>query len=396
MKRAINTILLLAVSVIGYGQTFNDLMQSIEENNPRIISLQKWLNTEETNARTGIYPDNPEVSYNHLWSGPDLPGQQQELEITQSFKWPGYYTSKSAIQKIDYQQKQALAEKEKREILHNARTVYFQLVWLNKQEALLQNRKEDAEQLVAIMEAGFKGGEISKPAFDRARIYSIGVQTEWQKTQSEIEVQKNYLRQLNGGHSMDARVMEYPLDWELPNLDALLANLSDSHPDLTMAELGIRQSEKEVKHQKMNSLPTLAAGYRSETFLDQTLKGFHVGLSIPLWQNANTVKHAQLQTEWATANLEQQKSELEMRAANLYHQASALQNNYRQIKAVMDEEQVSKSNMELLKAGQINFTEYLMDTNLIWEIQSRFLQTEYSYFELLSQLKGYEQNADRD
>jgi outer membrane protein TolC len=263
------------------------------------------------------------------------------------------------------------------------------LVWLNKQESLLKIRKEDADQLVAIMEEGFKGGEISKPAYDKARIYTLGVHTEWQKIQSAIEVQKQYLSQLNGGHSIDNMTIEYPLNWELPHLDSLLANLSNTHPDLTMAELGIRQSEKEIKHQKMNSLPTFAAGYRSESFLDQTLKGFHVGISIPLWQNTHTVKHAKLQTERATANLAQQKSELEMRVSNIYHQASALKKNYEQMKAVMHEEQVTQSNLELLKAGQINFTEYLMDANFIWETQSQFLQTEYSYFELLSQLNRF-------
>jgi outer membrane protein TolC len=389
MRKTINTILLLAVTLIGYGQSFDNLMQSIEQNNMRLITLQKWIEAEATKAKTGLYPDNPEVSYNHLWSSPDLPGSQKELEITQSFKWPGYYTSKSAVQQLDFQQKEALADKEKRAILHTARTTYFQLVWLKKQESLLKTRKDDAEQLVSIMEEGFKGGEISKPAYDKARIYTLGVHTECQRIQSAIEVQKQYLSQLNGGHSIENMTFEYPLNWELPNLDSLLANLSNTHPDLTMAELGIRQSEKEVKHQKMNSLPTLAAGYRSESFLDQTLQGFHVGISIPLWQNTHAVKHAKLRTEWATANLAQQTSELEMRVSNIYHQASALKKNYAQMKEVMHEEQVTQSNLELLKAGQINFTEYLTDANFVWETQNQFLQTEYHYYELLSQLNQF-------
>ncbi|WP_062124098.1 TolC family protein [Geofilum rubicundum] len=389
MKRAINILLLLCFSLPGFGQSFSHLMQSIEQNNTQLITLQKWLNAEKTKAKTGTYPENPEVTYNHLWSGPDLPGNQKELEITQSFKWPGYYTSKSAIQELNYQQKEALAEKEKREILHNARSVYFHLVWLNKQEALLKTRKKDGEQLVAIMQEGFERGEISKPAFDKARIYNIGVQTEWQKTQSEIKVQRQYLRQLNGGHSIDHLIYEYPLEWKLPDLDSLLINLADSHPDLTMAQLGLKQSEKEVSHQKMNRLPTFAAGYRSESFMDQNLKGFHVGISIPLWQNTNKVKQARLQIDWAAARLTQQEGELERRASNLFHQAATLQNNFQQMKAVMEEEQVSQSHLELLKAGQISFSEYLTDVRFIQETWMQFLETEYTYYELLSQLNRY-------
>ena len=121
-------ILFLAISLLGFSQSLDNFLQNIEQNNPRLIALQKWLKAEETKAKTGIYPDNPEVSYNHLWGNPDVIGNQQELEITQSFKLPGYYTSKSAVQKLNFQQKQSLAEKEKREVLHTARTAWFNLV----------------------------------------------------------------------------------------------------------------------------------------------------------------------------------------------------------------------------------------------------------------------------
>ncbi|MFO7614697.1 MAG: TolC family protein [Bacteroidales bacterium] len=390
MKKLYYIILLLSVSFVGFGQSFDSFMQSIEQNNPRLITLQKWLEAEETKAKTGIYPDNPEVSYNYLWGNSDALGNQQELEITQTFKLPGYYTSKSAVQKLNFQQKQALAEKEKREILHTARTAWFNLVWLHKKEALLIIRKEDAEKLVAIMQEGFDGGEISKPAFDRARIYAMGVQTEWQKVQSEIEVQNLYLRQLNGDNSISSLVFEYPMDWVLPVLDSLLANLPENNPDLVMAQLGIQQSENEVKQQRMNSLPSFEAGYKLETILDHKLQGFHAGISIPLWKNTNSVKYAQLQTEWSKVNLTQQESEVKMLVSGLYYEIIALDKNYDQMRQIMDEETVSGSSLELLHSGQISFTEYLVDNELIWDTQSQFLVIENAYFTLLSKLKTFE------
>jgi outer membrane protein, heavy metal efflux system len=136
-----------------------------------------------------------------------------------------------------------LAEKEKREILHTARTAWFNLVWLHKKEALLKTRKEDAEKLVAIMQEGFEGGEISKPAFDKARIYAIGVQTEWQKVQSEIEVQNQYLRQLNGDNLSKVWYLNIPWIGKLPVLDSLLANLPENNPDLVMAQLAFSKQK---------------------------------------------------------------------------------------------------------------------------------------------------------
>lgn len=391
MKRIQPTIIFLAISFVGFGQSFDSFMQSVKQNNPRIIALQKWLEAEETKAKTGIYPNNPEVSYYHLWGNPDFIGNQRELEIAQSFKLPGYYTSKSEVQNLHFQQKQALVEKEKREILHNARTTWFKLVWLLKKEALLKARIEDAGKLIEIMQEGFTVGEISKPAFDKARIYAINIQTEWQKVQSEIEVQNHYLRQLSGNNAIEDLVFLYPVDWQVPLLDSLLSSLSENNPDLVIARLGVLQAIKEVKHQKMSSLPSFEAGYKSETILDQKLQGFHVGISIPLWQNTNSVKLAKLQTEWSKANLTQHESEAKIVVSGLYYEMIALKTNYEQMKAIIGDDGISRSNLELLRSGHITFAEYLVDANFVWEMQSHFLQTENAYYELLSRLKIFEQ-----
>ena len=384
------TILFLVVSIVAFGQSLEDFTQSVEQNNPRLIALQKWLEAEETLAKTGVYPDNPKLSYNYLFGNPDALGNQQELEITQSFKLPGYYTSKAAVQKLDFQKKQALAEKEKREILHLARSTYFNLVMLRKKETFLKTRNDDAIKLVALIKEGFEGGEISKPAYDKARIYAIGVRTEFQKTQSEIEVQSQYLIQFNGGNSVGGLAFDYPVEWELPVLDSLLSNLQNTNPDLVLAQLGIQQSEKQIKNQRMNSLPSFEIGYKSETILDQNLRGVHAGISIPLWQNKNTVKYAKLSAETSKANFSQKESEMKTKVSALYYEVRALKSSYEQMKQILDEEGVSESSMELLKSGQISFTEYLVDVDMVWQTQSMFLQNENSYFEQLSKLKIFE------
>jgi outer membrane protein, heavy metal efflux system len=389
MKNTI-IIMLIFISELAAGQSFDSFMLSVEQNNPQLITLQKWLEAEETKAKTGIYPANPEMNYSHLWGNPFAEGNQQELEITQSFKLPGYYTSKSAVQQLNFEQQQALAEKEKREILHIARLAWFNLVWLHKKEDLLKTRNADAQNLVGIMQEGLEGGEISKPLFDKARIYAIDAHTEWQKLQSEIEVQQQYLLQLNGGHPFQAEASEYPLDWKLPVLDSLLAGLAENNPELLAVQLGIEQAEKFEKYQRMNSLPSFEAGYKSETILDQKLQGFHAGISIPLWQNANTVKHAKLQTEWSKAKFWQEEGEIKLRLTNLFNEVVAVKTNFEQVRAVLEEEQVSAGNLELLKSGHISFTDYLVDADLIWQAKSKFLRNENAYYALLSQLKVFE------
>ncbi|MGV8830209.1 MAG: TolC family protein [Breznakibacter sp.] len=387
MKRLIYTILCLSVTFAGFTQNLEDFIQSVEQNNPRLMALQKWLEAEAALAKTGIYPDNPEVSYNYLWGSPETIGNQKELEITQSFNLPGFYTSKSDIQKLNYQQKQLLAEKEKQEVLHEARATFFSLAWLHKKEALLKHRKEDADKLLVLMKAGFDGGEISKPVYDKIRIYAIGVQSDHQRLLSEIKVQQQYLQQLSGDTPIDGFSFDYPLDWKLPELDTLLANLTERNPDLVRAGLNIQQFEKEVKHQRMTNLPSFKAGYVSETILDQKLRGFHAGISIPLWQNKNTVKFAKLQTEASKADFAQKESELKAKISTLYLEANALEDSYEQMKVIMDEEGISGSSIELLQSGQISFADYLSEMEMITSNWLRYFDCQRDYFFKLSALK---------
>nr|MBD3623517.1 TolC family protein [Sunxiuqinia sp.] len=388
MKSLIYTILFLAVTFSGFTQSFEGFMQSVEQNNPRLMALDKWLEAEATLAKTGIYPDNPEVSYNYLFGSPEAIGDQKELEITQSFRLPGYYTSKSALQKLDYQQKQALAEKEKQEILHAARRTYFSLVWLQKKEALLESRKENADKLLKLMKAGFDRGEISKPVYDKARIYAIGVQTDYQRLQSEMKVQHQYLQQLNGGKPIEGLSFSYPLDWELPELDTLLTNLSAKNPNLIRAGLNIQQAEKEIEHQRIKSLPSFEAGYVSETILNQKLRGIHAGVSIPLWQNKNTVKYARLQIEASKADFSQKENELKAEVSALFFEAKSLKDSYEQMKLIMEEEAISDSSLELLQAGQISFTEYLVEIEMINSNRMRYIDYQKDLFTRLSALKA--------
>lgn len=386
------SIIVLAITFIShltFGQSLESYLQTVERKNARLITLQKWLDAEEIKAKTGIYPDNPEISYSYLFGNSAAIGDQEEIEIIQAFKLPGYYISKSATQKLEFQQKQALAEKQRREILNLAEIGYFKLVWLNKKKGLLNSHANDAKKLVELMKAGFEIGEISKPAYDKVRIHALNIQTESQKVQSEIQVQIEHLQQLNGGISIEGTSFNYPLDWELPVLDSLLANLAYENPALLMAHIEIKQSEKEIKHARMNSMPSLEAGYKAETILNQKLQGFHAGISIPLWEKKNSVRYAKLNSEMARANYTHEKSILKAKVSTLYFEAKALKDSYLKMKQLLNEEQLSGSSLELLQSGQISFYEYFMDISLIMETQLAYLQTENAYFTLISKLKAF-------
>jgi cobalt-zinc-cadmium efflux system outer membrane protein len=386
MKKLIYILFFMALSLPVSSQTLDSLIDNVKRNNLQLIAMQKWLEVERTRARTGIYPDNPEATYVYLWGNSDAFGNQQEFEFIQSFKLPGYYNSKSDVQHLQFDQKELLIQKASQEILHKVRVTYIDLVWLHKKAELLRKRKDEAEKLVSVMELGFQNGEISKPAYDKARIYNIGIRNELQKTITDIQVQKSSLQQLNGDVAINNIPFEYPVDWGMPNLDSVLMHLSSKNLEILSAQSNIEETEMKIKLEKRNNLPTMEAGYKSEAFLNQKLKGIHAGVTIPLWQDKNRVKQAKLEYEWSQVSYQQVESLVRTEITMLYNTLKTTYDNYVEMREILGEEQVTKSNIELLQAGQISFPEFLMEIQFMFESQDGYLETEKEYYNLISEL----------
>jgi outer membrane protein TolC len=136
----------------------------------------------------------------------------------------------------------------------------------------------------------------------------------------------------------------------------------------------------------MNSLPEFQAGYKSQAFLNQKLKGVHAGVTIPLWQNKNQVKQAKLETEWSQATAKQVESVVRSEITTLYNNLETAYKNYLELKEILGEEQVSENSLDLLQAGQISFPEYLMEIQFIFDSQNKYLEIEKRYFDLMSEL----------
>jgi outer membrane protein, heavy metal efflux system len=387
MKSKFYIILLLMAPVTGFGQNLESFLKNVNENHPRLVALQKWLEAEKIRAQTGIYPDNPKVSYDYLFGNAEAIGDQQEFEIMQSFKLPGYYSSKAGLLQLNYEQKAVLVQQERHAIMHIARTGYYNLVWLHKMHQLLETRKNESVKLVDLMNQGFEGGEVSKPEFDKARIYNMSVQAEWQKVVSGIAIQEEQLRQMSGEAFFENVADEYPLMADLLPLDSLVAHLPLQNPDLMIAQLEIEHSDLRIRHEKLNQFPSLEAGYRSEKILNQKLQGMHAGIEIPLWQNKNQVKQARIQSEWSRANFRQMENKLWSELTSIYLEIQKLQSMYAQMKSIIQDETISESSLQLLKSGQISFPEYLMESQFIWEVKREFLEIERNYYISVSELK---------
>ena len=392
MNKTLYLLAFILISRAGYSQDPDGLLKSIEVNNPMIKASVKWLESEKYRSKTGIYPENPDIAYNFMWGSPDAIGNQQEFEITQKFRFPGYYFARSSMQKMELGQSEIMVEKIISDILFKAQNEIITLIWLTKKELTLTKKMKESSDLLAMMQQGYERKEFSKPALDKVRIYHLNNQTDMAKLKSEILVHNEILQQLNGGIPVNFNLNDYAIPVVLPAFDSLQAILMGFNPDIRIANLNMDLSGEKVKVENMNRLPKIEAGYKGETILNQKLQGIHTGISIPLWENKNKVKQAKIEENWSQLNYDQVVSEITSSLKAAYSNAQAVLQNYLNIKEIAADPSLSESTFLLLKAGEISFPEYLTEVQLIFENQLNFLEVERDYFVLrnkITLLTGY-------
>jgi hypothetical protein len=214
----------------------------------------------------------------------------------------------------------------------------------------------------------------------------INLRNELQQTKTDVAVYKNLLQQMNGDKPLPDISFDYPANWHLPAMDSILSDVPNKNLEIQIARAFAEENELNVKMERKNSLPEMQAAYKHESFLNQKLNGVHAGVTIPLWQNKNTVKQAKLEALWSQASAQQVESRINAEVLAQYNSLKTALDNYLELKDILGEEQVSENTLDLLQASQISFPEYLMEMQFIFESQDKYLELECDYFSLMSEL----------
>lgn len=114
----------------------------------------------------------------------------------------------------------------------------------------------------------------------------------------------------------------------------------------------------------------------SEKGFGEHFQGVSVGVSIPLFENKNTVKYAQLKNEAARHRETDAKLRFYYKMKTLHTKAIAIQQNITQFR-----EQLSlQSDLELLRKaldkGSISLTEYLFELTVYYDSLEKLLDME--------------------
>ncbi len=366
----------------------DSVLSEIERNNTTLSALRQKAEANKLGNKTGIYLQNPEVEFNYLW-GNDVVGNRTDFSIKQTFDFPTAYKYKNQISNIKNEQVELEYQKQRKELLLESRLICYDLIYMNALQVELSKRLSHTEKIAVSYKAKLDAGETNILEYNKAQLNLLNLSKELESLNIEKEALQGELTRLNGGTPVMLSVSEFqvskiPLDFEQWYVQA-----EQSNPLFNWLKKEIELSQKQISLNKTMSLPKLQAGYMSESVIGQDFKGVTVGLSIPLWENKNTVKYSKANTLAMKNAAHDNKVQLYNHLKVLHAKAIGLQKNVsdykKNLKLFNNSELVAKA----LDKGEISLIEYILELSIYYESVNNLLQSELEMNKTVAELNKY-------
>jgi len=151
----------------------------------------------------------------------------------------------------------------------------------------------------------------------------------------------------------------------------------------------IEISQKQVSLNKALSLPKLQAGYMSESVVGQEFQGVTVDLTIPLWENKNTVKYSKVNAIAFEIIAIDNRVQLYNHLKVLHTKAIELQNSSTEYKIELQNFDNSELLRKALAKGEITLLDYILELSYYYESVNKLLELERDMNISLAELNQY-------
>lgn len=314
------------------------VLQQIEANNKELQANSHLISSQKLENKTNNNLPDPTLSYAHLWDSKNSDETVGEMVISQSFDFPTLYATRGKMNRLKTNALDAQATAFRQQILLQAKEVCLDIIMLQRQQALLDERLKNAEELSAMYTRRLETGDANALETNKINLELLNVRTEARMNQTALNNKLKELLVLNGnqpftpgrpmpGVTPNAQALgltEYPAVPLPTDFRPLADELLASDPTLQSLQGESSAARKQISASKQGWLPKLELGYRRNTESGHPLNGVVVGFSFPLFENRNKVKIAKTQA----LNIDYQKENAALQASSalwqLYEEAKNL------------------------------------------------------------------------
>lgn len=370
--------------------SIDQVLKSIETNNKSLQANTKMTDAQKLEAQTGKFLANPSVEWEQMWGNRNNPGSEYTLTVKQSLDFPTTYSNKNKLANLKANTIGFQSAAYRQQLLLNAKQTCIEIIYLRKQKSLLDERLANAETMFALYKKRFESGDANQLELNKIQLELLNAQNQSRLNKAALTAAEEQLRNLNGGNPITFDATDYPAGEELINFEQLQAAFMEADPNLKSLTGDQEIANREVKLSRSLTLPKFDVGYKRNAAKDHVASnGFMVGVSIPLFENKNTVKKAKAQAEFVTASLEDNRLNLKTNLQQLYQQAEALQISRADYAKVLEQQRNIELLNKALNAGQLSVIDYFTELTTIYDSHQSYLDVEKEYHNILAQLYQY-------
>jgi len=388
-------IMIVVISLIGFNpnlssqSSIENVLIEIEKNNTTLAALRKSAEAEKIGNKTGIYLQNPEMEFHYLWGNPSAIGNRTDITITQTFDFPTAYKYRNQISDIRDGQVELEYRRQLRALILQARLICFDLVYKNALKSELSKRLAHAQSIANSYKSGYEAGETNILEYNKAQLNLLDINTEIESVEIERIALSAELARLNGGAVINFtdsvfQSPEIPADFEQWYVMA-----EQNNPVLNWLKQEVEISQMQEKFSRAMSLPKIQAGYMSEEIVGEQFQGVTVGLSIPLWENKNTVKYAKANALAFESISTDNRMQFYNHLKALHTKAIGLQNSANSYRLSLQDFDNSELLKKALDQGEITLIEYILEFSFYYKSIDKLLKLEMELNITLAELNQY-------
>jgi outer membrane protein TolC len=157
-------------------------------------------------------------------------------------------------------------------------------------------------------------------------------------------------------------------------------------PAALLYDQNLRLKEQEKNLTVSQHLPKLTAGYYSESIVDQAFRGFRLGVSVPLWEHANTIKKANSEIAFAEAEADHFITRQEREIRQKLNELESLRIRIGKLESALDGTRPLSLLNATLESGEISFSEYFYASDLYFRSQQELLHYKRDLLTLEAEL----------
>ena len=374
MKTQIIIVLCLTFGMIAgaEAQQADTLMKLVLEQNRELKVARETYQVSILEAGTGNTPPDPVVEFAYLFGKPSDIGNRIDFGITQQLDFPTAYIHRSKVKKINSSRAELEYVLTRQGVLLEARQLWIEQVHLNQLRTLLSERLQQAETIRGHVEQQMEAGEVGLLKVSQSKLMVASLEGEFEEVLAHLENNQIALLEITGGTHVEILDAHFPQPVQM--IPDTLLDAYRQGPYAQLYHQGLQLKEEEKNLAVSQHLPKLMAGYFSESVLDVAFRGFRLGISVPLWENANTVKKAKSEIAQAEAKVDHVTFEQEKEIRQNLNRMETLILRVNKLEEALG----SANSLSLLSSamenGEISLTEYFYSSDFYFRNQQQLLR----------------------